>query len=109
MGMYQGGQMAIDAAIRNTVPARGFFVCRPLKLENLDKEAVKQAVLRGVRGTILTGEADKTLLAVSAELRALFKEVGLEHRYIVFPEMGPPIPLDSTEQFKSAAAHIFGQ
>jgi len=109
MGMYQGGQMAIDAAIRHTVPARGFFACRPSKLENLDKEAVRQAALRGVRGTILTGEGDKNLLAVSEEMSALFKEMGLVHRYIVFPEMGPPVPLDSTEQFKTAAAHIVGQ
>jgi len=109
MGMVQGGQIAIDAAIRHTVPARGFFVCRPSKLQNLDKDAVKRAALRGVRGTILTGEADKTLLAVSEEMSALFKEVGLVHRYIVIPEMGPPVPLDSTEQFKTAAAHIVGQ
>ena len=47
MGMSQGGQTAIDAAIRNTVPARGFFVCRPSKTKNLDKEAVKQAAAAG--------------------------------------------------------------
>jgi len=109
MGMYQGGQMAIDAAIRNTVPARGFFVCRPSKPENLDKEAVKQAAARGVRGTILTGEGDKTLLTVSEEMSALFKEMGLEHRYIVIPEMGLSIPLDSTEQFRTAVAYILGK
>jgi len=91
------------------VPARGFFVCRPSKPENLDKEAVKQAAARGVRGTILTGEGDKTLLTVSEEMSALFKEMGLEHRYLIIPEMGLPTPLDSTEQFKTAAAHIFGQ
>lgn len=107
MGMSQGGRTAIDAAIRHTVPARGFFVCRPLNPENLDREAVKQAAARGVRGTILAGKRDQT--PESEELNALFKELGLEHRYVVIPDMGIAVPLDSTEQFRSAVAHIFGK
>ena len=42
-------------------------------------------------------------------MSALFKEMGLEHRYIVIPDMGLPVPLDSTEQFRIAAAHILGK
>jgi len=105
-GMSQGGQMAINAAINNIIPVRGFLACCPSKPGSLNKEAVKQAVQRGIRGTILAGERDITLLAEAKEINALFKEMNLEHRFIVIPGMGHSIPPNSTEHFQAAAAHI---
>lgn len=109
VGMSQGGQMAIDAAINNVIPVRGFLACCPSKAESLDKEAVKQAALRGTLGTILAGERDITHLPGAKEINALFKEMNLEHRFIVIPGMGHRIPPDSTEQFQTAAAYILGK
>jgi len=106
VGMSQGGQVAIDAAINNIIPVRGFLACCPSKPETLNKEAVKQAVQRGVRGTILAGERDIALLPEAKEINALFKEMNLEHRFIVIPGMGHSVPPNSTEHFKAAAAHI---
>jgi predicted esterase len=109
VGMSQGGQMAIDAAINNIIPVRGFLACCPSKPGGLNKEAVKQAVQRGVRGTILAGERDIALLPEAKEINALFKEMNLEHRFIVIPGMGHRIPPNSTEHFQTAAAHIIGK
>jgi predicted esterase len=65
-----------------------------------------QAVQRGIRGTILAGERDNALLSEAKEINALFKEMNLEHRFIVIPGMGHSIPPNSTEHFQTAAAYI---
>jgi len=106
IGMSQGGQTAIDAAINNIIPVKGFLACCPSKPGGLDKEAVKQAVQRGVRGTILAGERDRALLPDAKEINAFFKEMNLDHRFIVIPGMGHRVPANSTEHFQAAAAHI---
>ncbi len=106
VGMSQGGQMAIDAAVNNIIPVSGFLACCPSKPERLNKDAVKQAVQRGVRGTILAGERDVALLPEAKKINTLFKEMNLEHRFIIIPGLGHRIPPNSTEHFKAAAAHI---
>jgi predicted esterase len=109
VGMSQGGQVAIDAAVNNIIPVSGFLACCPSKPENLNKEAVKQAVQRGVRGTILAGERDSALLPEAKEINELFKEMNLDHRFIVIHDMGHSVPPNSTEHFKAAVAHILGR
>ena len=107
VGTSQGGQVAIDAAINQIVPVSGFLACCPSKPESLDREMVKQAVQKGVRGTILAGERDKPFLPVAKELDELFTEMKLEHRFIIIPGMGHSIPTNSTEHILNAFAHIF--
>lgn len=106
IGMSQGGQAAIDAAINNIIPVKGFLACCPAKPKELSKEMVKQAVQKGIRGTILAGEKDSRLLPEAQEMNVLFKEMNLDHRFIIIPGMRHEVPVYSTQYFRNAAAHI---
>jgi predicted esterase len=90
-GPSAGGMISVQEAMKNTVPVKGFILAFPVKPRGLDSNNVKDMVRRGVRGAIIAGENDWALKG-QKEMGVIFDKYGLEHRFLVFPEVGHDIP-----------------
>lgn len=90
-GPSAGGLVSVNLAIQNAIPAKGMILAFPVKPRALDSNNVKDMVRRGVRGAIIAGENDWALKG-QKEMGVMFDKYGLEHRFLVFPEVGHDIP-----------------
>ncbi len=90
-GPSAGGLVSINLVMKNAVPAKGMILAFPVKPRALDSTSVKDMARRGVRGAIIAGENDWALKG-QKEMGVLFDKYGLEHRFLVFPEVGHDIP-----------------
>ncbi len=81
-GMSGDGGMAIEVAVDQMIPVRGFVAFCPAMPKELDKEKLSEAARQGVRGSILAGEYD-FLLSQAKELSKVFDESHLSCRLVI--------------------------
>lgn len=103
-GVSGDGRMAIDVAVDQTIPVRGFVVFCPAMPEELDQEKLSEAARQGVRGSILTGEYD-FLLPQAKELSELFDKSHLPCR-LVIGKHSHEIPDDSHRRIDDSISFI---
>ena len=78
------------------------------KVESFQEGAVAEARERGLRGTILTTELDPWL-PVQREMVEILEKTGLQHRFVVTPDIGHWIPDDLGAQIDDSIDHIRGR
>lgn len=102
-GASQGGAVALDMALSGApVPVRGFILVVPA-IRDLDASLsdVQTAVQRGVRGWVVTGEADYGRdMAIS--LGKQLNELGIPCHVDVVPGLGHDFPSDFETRLPSA-------
>ena len=69
-------------------------------------EDIRQAVGRGVRGTILSTELDNRL-EKQRRLSDRFRVLGLQYQFVVTPNIGHWYPENLDKLIDQAIAHIF--
>jgi predicted esterase len=106
-GFSSGGVASLVTILDNTIPAIGFVVLCPGKPDVLTKEKVMEAEERGVRGTLLTTEMDNRL-PDQKEMAEIMKAAGLDHKFIVTPNIGHWYPENLADLIDAAIAHILG-
>ncbi|MCI0470855.1 MAG: hypothetical protein L0Y73_04295, partial [Candidatus Aminicenantes bacterium] len=105
-GFSQGGMTALDIAAANVIPTKGFFALSPggplpadFNVENLTK-----ARQRGLRGTIIIRELDKTIKE-KIELEKILQQAEFPCRYIVSQDQRW-YPADFAKQLDAALVDI---
>jgi len=105
-GFSSGGVAALEVALNDIFPVRGFVVLCPAKPDGFSEEKVKAAKNRGVRGIILTTEMDNRLDA-QKEMAEILKNTGFPHQFFVTPNIGHWFPDDMDQKIDEAIEFIF--
>jgi acetyl esterase/lipase len=107
-GFSSGGYGALLTTLDGTLPAVGFVVLCPEVPGDLNQAGVAEATRRGLRGTLLTTEADGRLDRQRQYAEQL-TENGLAVRFVVTPNIGHWYPDDLSRLIDEALAHIDAQ
>lgn len=107
-GFSSGGVASLAAILGKTIPAIGFVVLCPAKPADFTPEKVKEAKERGIRGTLITTEMDPRLPDQKG-MAEIMKTEGLDHEFIVTPNIGHWYPENLSELIDAAIAHIRGR
>ncbi|MCX6558837.1 MAG: ankyrin repeat domain-containing protein [Candidatus Aminicenantes bacterium] len=101
-GFSGGAAMAIDAALRQAVPARGFIALCPggVLPGRADMEIFKKAARKNITGQIIAGEKDDPEEAKA--LTDLFAEGGLRIGLNIVPGLEHTFPADLPARLDSA-------
>ncbi len=107
IGGYSGGAIAaIEIAMANTLPVRGFIsLCPNLKPDSFSRENVERAIQRGVKGVILEGEKEGNVPA-EQEMIDVFKEANFPYQFHINSNIGHAFPLDFGQRLLDAIAFI---
>ncbi len=106
-GFSSGGVAAMEVVLCNRIPATGFVVLCPDKPESFTAENIESAVIRKIRGTIITTEMDPRL-DIQQEMAEMFKKAGLQYQFVVTPNLGHWIPDDFHKMIDDAIISIEG-
>jgi predicted esterase len=106
-GFSSGGVASLEVVLDETIPVVGFVVLCPGKPEDFTAEKVREARDRGIRGTLITTEMDNRLPDQKA-MAEIMKAEGLDHEFIVTPNIGHWYPDNLAELIDAAIAHILG-
>jgi predicted esterase len=104
-GFSSGGVATLEVVMDDTIPAIGFVVLCPAKPDNFAGERVRRAKEKGIRGTLITTEMDPRL-SDQKEMAEIMKAEGLEHEFIVTPNIGHWYPDNLSELIDTAISHI---
>jgi predicted esterase len=104
-GFSSGGVAALEAALADTIPVRGFVVLCPAKPDGFTAERVRAAAGRGLTGTLLTTEMDRRL-DQQKEMNALMKAEKLPCVFIVTPDIGHWYPADMPDKLDTSIKRI---
>ncbi len=104
-GFSQGGTMALDFALNEMIPIKGFIVLCPDQPDNFSKERVELMVEKKLKGTILTGEKDEALPDQKAMVE-IFEEIGFSYQFIINKDLGHWFPENLSEQIDEALYYI---
>jgi len=104
-GFSQGGAMAIDFALNEMIPVKGFIALCPDQPSNFSKEGVESMIKRNVKGIILTGEKDGSLPEQEAMIE-VFKQTGFDYRFTINEGLGHWFPENLSEQMDDALDYI---
>jgi len=104
-GFSSGGVATLEVVLDNVIPVAGFVVLCPAKPEDFTAEKVGEARDRGIRGTLITTEMDNRLPDQKA-MAEIMKTEGLDHKFIVTPNIGHWYPENLAEMIDAAIAHI---
>lgn len=107
-GFSSGGALAMDAALQNLIPAKGFIAVCPAGIDTYEEDfrSLMEAGDRNVSGYILCGEKDVFALDEQKQVAGLFDEAGFRYRMIVIPGMGHSYPDDLDERIRDALHFI---
>ena len=103
-GFSGGAAMAMDAALRQVIPAAGFIALCPggVLPGRADMDVFRQAAGKGLAGQIIAGEKDDPEEAKA--LVDLFAEAGLRVGLSVVPGLGHTFPADLPARLDQAVA-----
>ena len=107
-GFSSGGAVSLDAAVKNTIPVKGFITLCPAGITFTEADSVNltRAVNRNIKGYIIAGEKDIFALHEQRINAALFDAVGLDYKMITIIGMGHTYPKDLDEQLDIAIDFI---
>jgi hypothetical protein len=101
-GYSCGGIMAIDTALADTIPIRGFIALCPYeKPESFSEATAKVAADRGVKGVIMEGEWTERVPAQD-EMIDMFTRAGVPVRNVVNRGVAERAPDDLSEKLAEA-------
>jgi len=92
-GFSGGALAAIDAAMNDIIPVRGFIALSPDKPEDFSKEMCEEANKRGVRGVLMEGELAGCDPGLD-EMKTVFNQTGLPYQAYVNEGIGHWYPDD---------------
>lgn len=104
-GMSNGGSYTMHLVLNNILPISGFLGVCPGKPRDFDDEKVKAAVDRKVTGYILGGEKDY-FLDNQKSMTESFTKAGLQHEFVIIPEMGHIYPDDFSDRLDIALDYL---
>ncbi len=104
-GFSSGGVASIDIIMNNTLPVSGFVVLCPPRPESFNAVNVNNAKQKGIRGTIITTEMDPRVNDQKEMVKVLNSE-GLQHQFILTPNIGHWFPEDLDKKIDHALNHI---
>jgi len=104
-GFSSGGVASLEVVLDNTIPAIGFVVLCPAKPDDFSAEKVSGAKERGIRGTLITTEMDPRV-PEQKEMVAIMEAEGLDHEFVVTPNIGHWYPDNLSQLIDAAIAHI---
>ncbi len=105
-GFSSGGFGSLLAAFGNFFPVRGFVVLCPEPPTTIGDEDILAAKARGLRGTLLTTEADQRV-AKQRELMDRLEKLGLPAVFHLTPGIGHWYPEDFETLLDGALGRIF--
>lgn len=104
-GFSGGGMAAIETAMSNIFPVKGFIaLSASRKPENFNAEAVKQASRRGVKGVMMHGELEDA--PEEMDMVKVFDEAGLAVHFVNNPGIGHTIPDNFPEKLADAIRYV---
>jgi len=106
-GFSSGGFGSLVAAMENFFPVRGFVVLCPEVPATIDDEEIQAARARGLRGTLLTTEADKRV-EQQRTLMSRMEKAGLAVDFHLTPSIGHWYPEDFAVLLDRALGFILG-
>jgi hypothetical protein len=104
-GFSSGGFASLIAAFENIFPVRGFVVLCPEPPTTIGDEDILAAKSRGLRGTLLTTEADQRVERQRA-LMGRMENLGLPVVFHLTPGIGHWYPQDFEALLDRALGHI---
>lgn len=107
-GFSAGGRLSVDAILRETIPAKGFIAFCPPKPQQFDNSGIVNAINRGTKGAIISGEND-FLLTRQLEMATQFKQQEFPLRIVVESDLGHEYPGDFKYQLNRSLEFIFNQ
>jgi predicted esterase len=105
-GFSSGGFGSLVAVFGDLFPVRGFVLLCPEPLETVTDEDILAAKARGLRGTLLTTEADQRVERQRA-LMGRMEKLGLPVVFHLTPGAGHWYPKDFESLLDRALGHIF--
>jgi predicted esterase len=105
-GFSSGGFGSLAVALKNDLPVRGFVVLCPEVPTMISDEDILGAKIRGLRGTLLTTEADNRVEQQRALMERLEKS-GLAVDFHLTPAIGHWYPKDFEALLDRAIGNIF--
>jgi predicted esterase len=107
VGGFSGGAItAIDIALTDALPVRGFVCQSPeIKPASFTVENVRRAAQRGIRGVFMEG-AKVIPVPDEQEMMQAFQDAGLPYQFYVNPGVGHVIPEDLAEKLRQAVDFI---
>jgi predicted esterase len=107
-GFSSGGFASLISSLKNVLPVSGFIALCPEVPEGVSDDDIRQAVARGVRGTILSTAMDDRL-DKQRQLADRFRNLGLQYQFMVTPDIGHWYPENLDKLLDQAIAHIFNR
>lgn len=103
-GFSGGAAAALEATLRNMIPVKGFITLCLVKPKGFNKENVRSALDRGVKGVLIEGEDD-----IDSQVEGMIKEfnnVAFPYKYYVDKGVGHWYPEDLEEKLEQALNFI---
>ena len=104
-GFSSGGVASLAVVLDETFPVMGFVILCPAKPDNFSAENVRKAKDRGIRGTLITTEMDPRV-PDQKEMVAIMEAEGLDHEFVITPNIGHWYPDNLSQLIDAAIAHI---
>jgi predicted esterase len=104
-GFSQGATMAMDLALNGMIKIKGFITLCPDKPISFSNEGVEVMAKKNIKGIILTGEKDESLLEQKTMVK-VFEEKGFPHQFIINKGLGHWFPENLSEQMNEALDYI---
>jgi len=103
-GFSSGGALAIDVAIGDQIPIKGFIALCPAGMETsqLDMNSLNKAKTRNIIGKIISGEKDAFAFNEQKKMSLLLDKAGINCELIIIPGMGHTFPRDFDVTLKEA-------
>ncbi|MEG0671708.1 hypothetical protein [Clostridium sp.] len=105
-GFSGGATAALEIALSNCIPVRGFVSISNLKPISFTEENVKNAMNRGIKCVFMEGEHDVPVKEVD-EMMRMVDEVGLKYKYYINKGIGHWYPDDIEDKLVDAIKFIF--
>lgn len=105
-GFSGGGMAAIEIAMANTLPVKGFItLCASRKPDSFTPRNVSLAIHRGLRGVMLKGENEGTI-ADEQEMLAIFDAEDFPYQFVINPGIGHTFPTDFDQKLLTAIEFV---
>ncbi|MFW5799186.1 MAG: alpha/beta hydrolase [Spirochaetota bacterium] len=105
-GASQGGKLSIELALEDIIECRGFISVIPYLPDINDyTDKIAQAVKKGIKAVIITGDKDISY-ENTIELSKKMKDAGMDFKLFVKKNMGHTIPSDFKSLLKTSIDFI---